>query len=285
MTGPAPGFPAWHTDPSGRHQYRWWDGRAFTDQVADNGVVTTDRGPAAVAAPQPQPLQPVQSLSPTFGAGAAPVPPKTRATPLLVAIGVAAVAAGAVGFFVLRDDDDSSGTGTFESSLAGGEPAGVHDVSLRGGSALTIELDPDSDLDAVVGLVVDADDADRIEDFYDDVIGPDATSIAVAFDGSGIDDIDDQVEGGQVVFRTDVGFAGDDEQVVLVVPFDVDLQVVVAPFEEGEADEGDYEITIEAHHLGTEPDDDIDDLLDAVVDDEDISDEFRDLAEEQLERS
>lgn len=25
----------WHPDPSGRHQYRWWDGAAWTERVAD----------------------------------------------------------------------------------------------------------------------------------------------------------------------------------------------------------------------------------------------------------
>jgi Protein of unknown function (DUF2510) len=33
---------AWHPDPSGRHQYRWWDGNAWTASVSDNGMVTED---------------------------------------------------------------------------------------------------------------------------------------------------------------------------------------------------------------------------------------------------
>jgi hypothetical protein len=39
-TGAPPG--AWHPDPSGRHQLRWWDGAAWTADVCDNGVVTRD---------------------------------------------------------------------------------------------------------------------------------------------------------------------------------------------------------------------------------------------------
>lgn len=58
-SGPAPGTPAaggapaaapaggWHPDPTGRHQQRWWDGSAWTDQVADNGAVSTDPAGAA----------------------------------------------------------------------------------------------------------------------------------------------------------------------------------------------------------------------------------------------
>ena len=33
---------AWEPDPTGRHQYRWWDGEGWTDQVADDGVQTVD---------------------------------------------------------------------------------------------------------------------------------------------------------------------------------------------------------------------------------------------------
>ena len=34
--------PAWESDPTTRHQYRWWDGERWTDYVADDGVQTLD---------------------------------------------------------------------------------------------------------------------------------------------------------------------------------------------------------------------------------------------------
>ena len=34
--------PAWESDPTTRHQYRWWDGEKWTDYVADDGVQTLD---------------------------------------------------------------------------------------------------------------------------------------------------------------------------------------------------------------------------------------------------
>ncbi len=46
MSGPAPG---WHPDPSGRWQVRWWDGAAWTDQVASNGRRGSDPAPAGEA--------------------------------------------------------------------------------------------------------------------------------------------------------------------------------------------------------------------------------------------
>ena len=51
MTTPA----NWYPDPTGRHQVRYWDGTAWTDHVANNGVSSTDPvlgggAPAAKAA-------------------------------------------------------------------------------------------------------------------------------------------------------------------------------------------------------------------------------------------
>ncbi|MHB8050853.1 MAG: DUF805 domain-containing protein [Coriobacteriia bacterium] len=33
---------AWHQDPTGRHQLRYWDARQWTQHVSDNGAVSTD---------------------------------------------------------------------------------------------------------------------------------------------------------------------------------------------------------------------------------------------------
>jgi hypothetical protein len=41
VTPPLPP-PGWHPDPSGRHWWRWWDGRDWTDHVADGGAPYTD---------------------------------------------------------------------------------------------------------------------------------------------------------------------------------------------------------------------------------------------------
>ncbi|MEX0868680.1 MAG: DUF805 domain-containing protein [Nitriliruptoraceae bacterium] len=48
----APEAPAaWYRDPTGRHQYRYFDGRAWTAHVANDGVTATD----ALDAPPPPP--------------------------------------------------------------------------------------------------------------------------------------------------------------------------------------------------------------------------------------
>ena len=38
----------WHSDPTRRHQYRFWDGEAWTQHVSDNGVASIDPLPRAV---------------------------------------------------------------------------------------------------------------------------------------------------------------------------------------------------------------------------------------------
>ena len=86
---------SWQPDPNGRHQYRYWDGSQWTDQVANDGVTTVDApdpgspppadvAPADVAsteAAEPAvessaPTEPTPSVEPT-----APVEPAAAAMP------------------------------------------------------------------------------------------------------------------------------------------------------------------------------------------------------------
>lgn len=50
MTGPGTG--SWQPDPDGRFDYRWWDGRQWSDQVSHQGQVGTAPMGAAPQAPQ-----------------------------------------------------------------------------------------------------------------------------------------------------------------------------------------------------------------------------------------
>lgn len=65
------GDASWRPDPAGRHQYRYWDGSGWTDQVSDDGVISSDPydDPSAV------------STGPAgFAASAAPAPGATGPT-------------------------------------------------------------------------------------------------------------------------------------------------------------------------------------------------------------
>ena len=193
---PTSGVPGWHRDPSGRHQLRWWDGGAFTDQVADGGVTSTDAGIGA-------PLAPSNLALPADASG-------RRASKLpiiLAAVGAFVVVLGLL--TLLGGDDGGGGTGTFEGTVTDDEP-GRHAVSLPAGSVVVVEVDPSSDFDVVVELDLDGEDEDRVEDLYED---------------TGVD-----------LFRRDVGFEGDEEVAFLAVPFAVDVTVVLTGFDDSEGD-------------------------------------------------
>src|SRR5205823_10826975 len=55
----APETPAgWYPDPTGGHQHRYWDGRTWTDQIADSGVASTEPAtekPETQETPEPSP--------------------------------------------------------------------------------------------------------------------------------------------------------------------------------------------------------------------------------------
>jgi hypothetical protein len=222
--------PGWHPDPSGRHELRWWDGTTFTDQVADGGVTSTDPGGGPVA--------PVNPMLPPDMTGRRP----SKLPVILAALGAFVIVLALL--FLLGGDEGGSGTGAFEGSVTDDED-GRHEVSVDGGTVVVVEVDPDEDLDVVVGFEVDDDDADRIEELYEDTPFADAAQ-----------------EDDGLVFRRDVGFDGEDEVTFLAVPFGVDATVVLTGFDGGE---GDYQVTIEAFDLDVDEEADGDDLLDALA--------------------
>lgn len=87
---------AWYPDPARRHQFRYWDGTAWTGNVSTNGVTSwdppyTDR-PSATAAVAPGPAAPVP-----VPPGATPDAPLRRTSGLATALGwLLGIAAGAI---------------------------------------------------------------------------------------------------------------------------------------------------------------------------------------------
>ena len=73
--------PGWQPDPSGRHEYRYWDGSTWTDDVSDAGLTSVDPAPGLVApggpassgsAPAGEPtsvVDPTQGFAPTAAHG------------------------------------------------------------------------------------------------------------------------------------------------------------------------------------------------------------------------
>lgn len=140
MNAPTPG---WNPDPTGRHEYRYWNGTTWTDDVSDSGVTSVDPlnpagefggeptapidqthqvDPTQQYAPQPGPQQqpggfgaPQPGYDPAYGSGQVPPAPPARSGPstgLIVGLAALAVALIAGLVFVLsRDDGDDTATG------------------------------------------------------------------------------------------------------------------------------------------------------------------------------
>jgi hypothetical protein len=112
-----PARPAnWYADPTGRHQYRYWNGTEWTDQVADNQVTSTD--PPTMPAADVPVSAPAAATSPPPAPGAAPVAPtlnqpnaRPSSGPLGPVLALAGAVALAVGSFL--DSASASGTGVF----------------------------------------------------------------------------------------------------------------------------------------------------------------------------
>jgi hypothetical protein len=68
MNSPVSG---WQRDPTARHEYRYWDGSRWTDDVSDRGVTSTDPMPSGPGADPTQVIDPTQSypMAPTAPTG------------------------------------------------------------------------------------------------------------------------------------------------------------------------------------------------------------------------
>ncbi len=139
MNSPAPG---WLPDPTSRHEYRYWDGARWTDDVADGGVASTDalgEPSSPTVGPNPTGSDPTQQVDPTrqypgadqqstpasgpyygdHNGGQAPPAPAKKRPPagLIAALAVLAVALiGGLVYFLVRDDDDGSSDNATEVS-------------------------------------------------------------------------------------------------------------------------------------------------------------------------
>jgi hypothetical protein len=174
MSDGGTGGAGWQPDPDGRHEYRYWDGTAWTDQVSDGGMVSTDPpGPAPTAAVPPVTPSPADTTTsiPTAappGGVYAPgdpyatgmpgaVPPQKSKVPVgllaLIGLVVAAIVAAVVIFALGGDDGGGDGNDVAATSDDASDSASSDDTSD--------ELSDDSD-------VLTNDFSDDTSDFTDD---------------------------------------------------------------------------------------------------------------------
>jgi hypothetical protein len=119
MTQPA----SWYADPTGRHQYRYWNGTEWTDQVADNQVTSTDpplmstSETALAAEPAPgAPPAPAPGPNPFMAPAPGPKAPKQPGNPVWAWVSLVGAVALIVGAF-LNAASASVGNGGFGISV------------------------------------------------------------------------------------------------------------------------------------------------------------------------
>jgi len=217
--------PGWQTDPLARHEYRYWDGSQWTDDVSDAGVTSTDPMPAAAA-----PTAPGGAAS----AGSAPAPPLPRPTasgtksrmPVIAAVVVVVVLLG--GFLVTRGGGGGGG-GSGEGTIKGhveATKAFVHHVEVPANSVVLVKAIPEGDYDPVLSIAADFPTIEKYKNnFGFTIFGRGATKIA---DDSSFSGVNVNVTGGIFVVVNDSFTAGVAEQTAVPAPFATSLDIVVS---------------------------------------------------------
>ena len=141
----------WQPDPSGRHEYRYFDGTGWTDNVSDGGTAATD----------PMDPEPVPAATASPPAPPRPQPKAKSKVPIIAA--VAAVVVIVVAFLALRGGgggDEASGTGEVAVHVEPGKVA-VRHVKVPKDSVLLVKAIPNGDFDPVLSLAADFPTVDK----------------------------------------------------------------------------------------------------------------------------
>ena len=228
MTDPENPSAGWYPDPTGRYQTRYWDGSTWTDQAADDGLVTVDRAghPGPTSPPRLFELEPVDRRRRRT----------SRARLVLGAVLVLALlGAGAAAFLLLRDDEERTGTGDFSGEVDT-DGLFVHRLAAPEDTVIMIEVAGGPDFNPVVGITGDETVTDQYVDFFG----------AQAFDFEASAGLFSPVDADNLPGRvlTSVGGSGPGQRefVVFPAPFAADLDVLVAGFD-GVAGEFDLEVS------------------------------------------
>ena len=186
----------WYPDAAGRHELRYWDGGAWTDNVSDKGVAGTD---LVGGKPLPTPSQAAAKAAAGKPAGAG----GSSKTPMFVGIGVvAALLVAALAFFLLKGDDKkgNAGLGTFTEKAADANHPVIHQVDVGANKGIFITMDP-KDKDALVAYVVLA-KKPTVDKIADRIDGADAVFT------ESFDDVFSDLRAEDIGAKGDVGYFG-----------------------------------------------------------------------------
>jgi hypothetical protein len=181
---------SWQPDPTGRHQYRWWDGSSWSDVVADHGIETRDpyeptsgvriisigttptredEWDPTTQTPAPSVDSPMELLFAETESVYSSIPTvRTRHLGRWLAGGVvvAALVIGAIFLFrggVLRVEEQ---TGIFNYQLKGATSFIVHDIKLERGQVVRFRVESPRNRDLVTYLMAPKAVADQFATQY-----------------------------------------------------------------------------------------------------------------------
>jgi|GEM_PF-5311972 len=214
------GAAGWQPDPTGQHEYRYHDGRAWTDNVSDGGVTSTDpmtadQTAAAAGAPGPEPPS--------------PRPGRDRRSRLPVVVAAIAAVAVIAGFFALRGNgggNGGDGTGETRVHVDAGR-ATVHHVKVAAGNALLVKAIPDGNFDVTLGMAADFTTIEKYRTAFGFNARFSQGAIDTASDSNFTDTDPSGVKGG-IFFVVNNDTAGKPEALVLPAPFAVEVDIVVS---------------------------------------------------------
>jgi len=279
---------SWQPDPTGRHQYRWWDGAGWTESVADDGRTSVDpqwsaAAPATVAA-NPQPFSGPPVAPQGFGTPSGPLPvyaetpepAKKGGIGKWIAIGaVLLVALGVGGFLIFAggDDGDGGATGTFKFELTDDQRVVTKDIPMKRGEVMRIRVEPPPDMNTTSVLLLSREDATEVasagKDYYSEFYSDsDLDEVLSDFYSDARDvftdgDLEGDLRRAYGYHLDEDGGRGEPDSGGIVALADATYHLVIGASDEDS--NGEIKVYIERYAEG--PFTDLDDLSDVATDD------------------
>jgi molecular chaperone DnaK len=235
LAAPATTDAGWQADPTGRHEHRYWNGNAWTDDVSDAGVSATD--PLAASTTDTVPGASAAGSAPSFppAAPASSTKAKSR-VPLIAAVVV--VLALIVGGVALTSGGGGGGGSKGIGTISGHVDANgvfVHHVEVPKDSVLLVKAIPDRSFDAVMSLAADFPTIEKFKNnFGFTEFGRGALDTQSQSEFSGVDL--SGVSGGVFLLLDNEVTKGGAEQTAVPLPFAASLDIVVTAKDGGSGD-------------------------------------------------
>jgi actin-like ATPase involved in cell morphogenesis len=215
----------WQADPAGRHEYRYWDGAAWTDDVSDSGVASTD---AMTPAAEPAPTPSFAAAPPSRPAAGA----RSKRVPVIAAVVVVALLLG--GFLVTRGGGGGgggSGLGTIKGQV-NANGVFIHHVEVPKDSVLLVKAIPEGNFDAVLSVAADFPTIEKYKNnFGFTPFGRGAIDTQAESSFSGVDLAG--VQGGIFISKDENRSVGVAEQGAIPAPFAASLDIIVSAVDGG----------------------------------------------------